>query len=200
VLRNSYAFSLADAFVLNLIRGRLHLRFERAVWMCSKPSAAITCVFYVQQNLRPITLNAENIAASCAARRCAAGTRHHAARSATSVFEYSEQKIGWKKKMTSIRHAALHAARRAARACSGCRVSEIGLEFCCTSKTHAVRCTSKLHIENASVIDPLVLLDMVTLPHKCRRLQGHLLEILCTVRYILERQREKLRETRDILG
>jgi hypothetical protein len=49
------------------LRGRLHLRFGCAVWMCSKPSAAMTCVFDVQQIVRPITLNAANIAASRAA-------------------------------------------------------------------------------------------------------------------------------------
>jgi hypothetical protein len=33
-----------------------HLRFGCAVWMCSKPSAAMTCVFDVLQNLRPISV------------------------------------------------------------------------------------------------------------------------------------------------
>jgi hypothetical protein len=93
-----------------VLRGRLHLRFQRAVWMCSEPSAAVTCVFDVQQNLRPITLNAAHIAAGRAAQRCAARTQHHAACSAARVFEYSGQKIGWKEKMTSKTHAALHAA------------------------------------------------------------------------------------------
>jgi hypothetical protein len=37
------------------LRGRLHLRFVCAVWMCSEPSAAMTCVFYVQQNSQPIS-------------------------------------------------------------------------------------------------------------------------------------------------
>jgi hypothetical protein len=32
------------------IRGRLHLRFGCAVWMCSEQSAAMTCVFDVLQN------------------------------------------------------------------------------------------------------------------------------------------------------
>jgi exonuclease VII large subunit len=130
-------------------RGRLRLRFERAVWICSTPSAAITCVFDVQQNVRPITLNAANIAASRAARRCAARTRHHAACSTACVFEYSDQKIGWKEKMTSKTHAALHAARRAAGHAARCRVSEIGLEFCCTSKTHVIAADGSLHIQTA---------------------------------------------------
>jgi hypothetical protein len=38
-----------------VLRGRLHLRFGCAVWMCSEPSAAMTCVFDVQQNSRPIS-------------------------------------------------------------------------------------------------------------------------------------------------
>jgi hypothetical protein len=97
-----------------LLRGRLHLRFQCAVWMCSIQSAAVTHVFDVQQNSRPITLNAANIAASRAARRCAAQMRHHAARSAACVFEYSGQKTVSKKKTTSRTHAALHAAGHAA--------------------------------------------------------------------------------------
>jgi hypothetical protein len=56
-----------EFLVAVLVRGRLHLRFERAVWMCSEPSAAGTCVFNVQQNLRSITQNVANIAASRAA-------------------------------------------------------------------------------------------------------------------------------------
>jgi hypothetical protein len=98
-----------------LLRGRLLLRFQCAVWMCCEPSAAVTRVFDVQQNSRPITLNAANIAASSAARRRAAQMRRHAARSAACVFENSGQKTGWKNKMTSKTHTALHAARRAAR-------------------------------------------------------------------------------------
>ena len=117
--------------------------------MCSEPSAAMTCVFDVHQNLRPITLNAANIAASRAARRCAARTRHHAACSTAWVFEYSGQKIGWKEKITSKTHAALHAAPRAAlRAVRFC-VSEIGCEFCCTSQMHVIAADGSLHIETA---------------------------------------------------
>jgi hypothetical protein len=63
-----------------------------------EPSAAVTCVFDVQQNLRPITLNAAHIAASCAAQRCAAQTQHYAACSAAWVFEYSGQKIAGRRK------------------------------------------------------------------------------------------------------
>jgi hypothetical protein len=84
-----------------------------------------------------------------AARRCAARTRHHAARSTACVFEYSGQKIGWKEKMTSKTHAALYAARRAAGHAARCRVSEIGLEFCCTSKTHVIAADGLLHIQTA---------------------------------------------------
>jgi hypothetical protein len=127
------------------VRGPLHLRFERAVWMCSEPSAAVTCVFDVQQNLPPITLNAARIAASRAAQRCAARTQHHAACSTAWVFKYSGQKIGWKEKMTLKTHAAPHAAWRAAR----CRVSEIGCEFCCTSKTQVNAADGSLHIQTA---------------------------------------------------
>jgi hypothetical protein len=134
---------------ITTLRGRLHLRFERAVSMCSEPSAAGTCVFNVQQNLRSITLNAANIAASRAARRCAARMRHHAACSAAWVFEYSGQKIGWKEKMTSKTHAALHAAQRAAPRAARCRISEIGCEFCCTSKTHVIAADGSLHIQTA---------------------------------------------------
>jgi hypothetical protein len=110
------------------LRDRLHLRIERAVWVFSKPSAAVTCVFDVQQNLRPITLNAANIAACRAVRCCAAQTQHHDACSAAGGFEYSGQKIYWKDKMTS----KTHAARRAAQHAAWCRVSEIGCEFYCT--------------------------------------------------------------------
>jgi hypothetical protein len=117
--------------------------------MCSKPSAAVTCVFDVQQNLRPITLNAANIAASRAARRFTAITRHHAACSTAWVFEYSGQKIGWKEKITSKTHAALHAAPRAARRAARCRVSEIGCEFCCKLKTHVIAADGSLHIQTA---------------------------------------------------
>jgi hypothetical protein len=131
------------------LKGRLHLRFERAVWMCSNPSAEVTCIFDVQQNLRPITLNAANIAASSAARRCAARTRHHAACSTAWIFENSGQKIGWKEKMTSKTHASLHAAPHAARRAARCRVSEIGCEFCCTSKTHVIAADGSLHIQTA---------------------------------------------------
>jgi hypothetical protein len=53
-----------------LLRGRLHLRFQCAVWMCSKPSAAMTCVFNVQQNSRPIS-ETRHRAACPAARRAA---------------------------------------------------------------------------------------------------------------------------------
>jgi hypothetical protein len=79
--------------------------------MCSldvqQTVCAVTCIFDVQQNLRPITLNAANIAASRVARRHAAQMRHHAARSTACVFEYSRKKTGWKKKITSKTHAAL---------------------------------------------------------------------------------------------
>jgi hypothetical protein len=64
--------------------------------------------------MKTFTLNAANIAASRAARRRAAQMRHHPARSAACVFEYSGQKTGWEKKMTSKTQAALHAARPAA--------------------------------------------------------------------------------------
>jgi hypothetical protein len=74
------------------VRGRLHFRFQCSVWMCSEPSAVVTRVFDVQQNSRSITLNAANIAARRAARRRAAQMRHHAARSAACVLEYSGQK------------------------------------------------------------------------------------------------------------
>jgi hypothetical protein len=64
------------------------------------------------------------------------------------------KKTGWKKKMTSKTHAALHAAQRAAR----CRISEIGASFAAHQKRMSLQqtvcCTSKLHIQNASVIDP----------------------------------------------
>jgi hypothetical protein len=102
VYESAERFSAEELKVLILrhppIRGRLHLRFECAVWMCSEPSAAMTCVFDVHQNLRPITLNAANIAESRAARRRAAEMRHHAARSAACVFEYSGQKQVGKRK------------------------------------------------------------------------------------------------------
>jgi hypothetical protein len=117
--------------------------------MCSDPSAAVTCVFDVQQNLRPITLNAAHIAAGRAAQRCAAQTQHDAACSAAWVFEYSGQKIGWKEKMTLKTHAALHAAWRAARHAARCRISEIGCEFCCTMKTHVIASDGSLHIQTA---------------------------------------------------
>jgi hypothetical protein len=42
-------------------------------------------------------------------------------------------------------HAALHAARRAAL----CRISEIGREFCCTSKTQVIAADGSLHIQTA---------------------------------------------------
>jgi hypothetical protein len=47
--------------------------------------------------------------------------------------------------MTSETHAARRAARRAAR----CRISEIGLEFCCTSKMHVIAADGSLHIQTA---------------------------------------------------
>jgi hypothetical protein len=109
----------------------------------------VTCVFYVQQNLRPSTLNAVHIAASRAVQRSAARTQHHAACSAAWVFEYSGHKIGWKEKMTLKTHAAQHAAWRAARRAAQCRVSEIGCEFCCTSKTHDIAADGLLHIQTA---------------------------------------------------
>jgi hypothetical protein len=88
-------------------------------------------------------------------------------------FLVLDQKTGWKEKMTLKTHAALHASRRAARHAARCRVSEIGRGFCCTSKTHViaadgmctVRCTSKLHIQNASVIDPLASNDLRIILH-----------------------------------
>jgi hypothetical protein len=94
-------------------------------------------------------MNAANIAASRAARRCTARMRHHAACSTAWVFEYSGQKIGWKEKMTSKTHAALHAAPRAARRAAQCRVSEICCEFCSTLKTHVIAADGLLHIQTA---------------------------------------------------
>jgi hypothetical protein len=52
------------------VRARLHLRFGCAVWMCIKPSAAMTCDFDVQQNSRPIS-ETQHRAARPAARRAA---------------------------------------------------------------------------------------------------------------------------------
>jgi hypothetical protein len=51
--------------------------------------------------------------------------------------------------MTSKTHAVLHAARRAAHCAALCRVSEIGCEFCCTSKTHVIAADGLLHIQTA---------------------------------------------------
>jgi hypothetical protein len=53
--------------------------------------------------------------------------------------------------MTLKTHAALHAARRAAWVAAKCCVTEIGREFCCTSRTQVIAAdvvcfTAKLHI------------------------------------------------------
>jgi hypothetical protein len=49
------------ASLILVLRGRLHLRFKCAVWMGSKLSAAMTCVFGVQHNMQPITLDAAHL-------------------------------------------------------------------------------------------------------------------------------------------
>jgi hypothetical protein len=51
--------------------------------------------------------------------------------------------------MTSKTHAALHAARHTAGRAARCCFSEIGLEFCCTSKTHVIAAVGSLHIQTA---------------------------------------------------
>jgi hypothetical protein len=108
------------------IKGRLHLRFECAASMCSKPSAAMSCVFYVHKM------------------HC----MHQTVRFGCSVL--MRFKIDhWKRSLKT--HAALHVY-----------ITEhiYQIYFDAPSKRIPLQqtfwFTYKLHIKNASVIEPLL--------------------------------------------
>jgi hypothetical protein len=137
--KTRYIYSTMQCLHLSLFfRGRLHLRFERAVWMSSEPSAAMTCVFDVQQIPRPIS-GTQHRAACRAARRAVLHTALHA-----FSMSFSLSKLFFDRVLTNAGSAACSVMSHLCCAMSRCTA-------CC--KVCCIQCNWSqilMHIKNAS--------------------------------------------------
>jgi hypothetical protein len=108
------------------LRGRLHLRFECAVWICTKRSAVISCVFGVQQNTWSIASDALD--------------------GANRGFWVCSLSAHWNLTLkTHIENARtlLHTAQCTALGC----IWQMGYIFCCILKKHVIAADRLLYIE-----------------------------------------------------